>query len=174
MKPQVNQYLKCQAKFSMNEIIPILEQRISKCFNMEFVIYPWICDFDDMNYDILKYIALPKQAAKEITNAFTKNNTTYIYNIRDKNHAYFYQATKKDKKNYLEKANYLQTLIDGGLAFVLTEKMLSKEELPMRLISDFKEEYYLWDSIFVYPEDLSFLDTTIENFAKQKIKTPLK
>ena len=50
------------------------------------------------------------------------------------------------------------------------EKEVPKKELILTLISDFKEKYYLFESLFNYDEDLSFLDNTIIEFAREKVK----
>lgn len=169
MKNQTNLNLRNQAKFSINEIIPVIEKRITEILRLPYAIYPIVEEFDDCNYVILKYIAFPKDSIKELENHFSINNHDFVYKITDKKHATLHEINVNEKFNYLN-CNYIQTLIDGNLAFPIMEKEVSKKELILTLISDFKEKYYLFESLFNYDEDLSFLDNTIIEFAKEKVK----
>lgn len=166
-------YLRNQAKFSMKELIPFLEKKISKELNYEYVIRPWICDFENMSEAKMYYMAIPRDIDNGIQVAFTRNNKTYIYETIDKKHDLFYQAKKKDIERMNVRMNQLKTLMDGGLAFILTEKNIKKNEIFLTMVSDSNEEYYLFNEFFVYPEHLSFLNKTIEEFAHQKVKTPI-
>ena len=169
MENQINLNLRNQAKFSINEIIPVIEKRITEILRLPYEIYPIVEEFDDCNSVILKYIAFPKDSIKELENHFSINNHDFVYKITDKKHATLHEINVNEKFNYLN-CNYIQTLIDGNLAFPIMEKEVPKKELILTLISDFKEKYYLFESLFNYDEDLSFLDNTIIEFAREKVK----
>lgn len=172
----INQFksLKYKSKFSMKEIIPVLENKMSETLNYEVVIRPWICDFENMSEAKMYYIAIPKCNDNGIQVSFTINNKTYIYETIDEKHDHYYQANKDDIIKMKTKKEQLKNLINDGLAFIITEKNIKKSDIILTLVSDSKEEYHLFNGLFTYSEQLDFLNSTIEDFAKQKIKTPTK
>lgn len=168
----LNNRLQNQAKFSMNELIPVMEKRMTQQMNYPYVIRPWIYEELHATKAKLCYIAFPEGADKNLFPSFSYNNKKYIYEVIDRKHAKFYLANNEDLLNLERQSNYLQTLLEGNLAFIITEQTVEKIELLRRLISDSNEDYYLWKDIFKYPEELEFLNSSIEDFAKQKVKTP--
>lgn len=163
--------LKYQSKFSMDEIIPVLEEKISKIKGQDYMVDFFITNEKNSSTLEVRYLAFPKQEAY-IKGLFSYNNCIYKFTKKDERH----ESLKKYSLNDNEIPN-----IDFKNALDIKENenvyLIAKEEISIKdsfkyLTMPHEERTLLFNDFFCYEQELDELSDTIVDFAKKK--TPQK
>ena len=161
------------AKFSTEEIMPLLEQKISSIMNEEYVIDFFITNGIESSEVLeVSYYAFPKEISNSyLKMAFIHNNFLYTYIKEDSKHEYY----KKDLAHrYVIQDTNFKNILLGQLKdhILIAKEIISVNDVFGYLTLPHKEKYHLFDNFFQYDENWDeILNKTIENFAKQKVHT---
>lgn len=160
-------YLRNQAKFSIDEIIPVLEEKISTMKNEEYMIDFFITGNSEKGLLDVRYLAFPKQESY-VKALFAHKGNVYKYKIQDKKHASLksIDATKLDYEHLC--FNNLLEIKESENVFLIGHEYISVQELFAYLLMPHKEDYHLRNDFFCYDEQLDMLDETITEFVKKK------
>lgn len=163
-KDQLN-YLKYQTKFSVDEIIPVLENKISKIKNEDYMIDFFITNEDESSLLDVTYFAFPRKDAytKMIINY---KGFTYTYTKTSNNRESLKKIATKDIES-----TKLDIMNDENSIIIAKEKVQIKNVFKY-LILPHEEQYHLFNNFFCYEPEFDELSDTITEFAKKK--TPQK
>lgn len=151
-----------QAEFSMDEIIPALEKKISCMRNEDYSIDFFITNTDDSKTLEVRYVAFPKQ--ESYTKAlFRYKNSICRYTKIDEKHEFFEQLPLSAR------FDDILDIQDNNKAFLIAKENIPVTTVMAYLIMPHEERKLLLDNFFCYNEELDELDDTITCFAKKKI-----
>ncbi len=161
--------LRESAKFSMEELIPILEEQISSMQGEEYKIDFFITNEGNCSLLDVCYLAFPKKEA------YTK--ALFSYN------GFIYRYVKKSDTigslQKLEASQFSEEELTTLKSLEITENdevfLIAKEKLPINksfnyLVMPQEERYLLFKDFFCYGKQLDEISSTIEEFAQKKVE----
>lgn len=164
-------FLRNQSKFSIDEIIPVLEEKISSMMNEEYKVDFFITNKGDSTTLLnVNYVAFPKQESY-IKAAFTHDGYLYSYSKEDEQHERFKKVPTSDCNIHSFDYKDLLTNTQDKKVFIIGKEIIKVEEALAFLLLPHKEKYYLFNNFFCYGEEMDELSETIAGFAKQKVPT---
>lgn len=177
MENPVN-WLKNRTQFSTDEIMPVLEQKISSMMGKEYQIDFFITN--NKNNDSLvdvHYLAFPKREAY-MKAAFVYKNNLYLFTKEDR-----IRETLKTVVSEKYDINHIKSLSmfdlwsfegnqeDNEKIFMIGKETIKIEDVIKYLIFPHDSKFHLLNGFFCYAQELDEIGDTIENFAKQKVST---
>ena len=157
-----------QSKFSIDEIIPALEKKISALKGKEYKIDFFITNSNNSSNLSVRYLAFPKQESY-VKALFSYNNFIYKFTKEDDKHE---TLTKIDASNIdttnINFSNMMEIKEDDKI-FVIAKEEIQIDKAFYYLTMPHEEQYYLHDNFFCYNEELDEIGDTITEFAKKKI-----
>lgn len=170
-------WLKNNAEFSTDEIMPVLEKKISEMMGKEYKIDFFITNKGESTSLLeVHYMAFPKQEAY-VKAAFVHNDSLYVYSKENDKHE---NIKSVPVQNYdIEKvrsltAEFLTEFgnnIDKEEVFLIAKENIKIKDAMQYLLLPHKPKYHLFNNFFYYSEELDEINETIVEFAKQKVPT---
>jgi len=177
MENPVN-WLKKQAQFSTNEIMPVLEQKISSMMGEEYQIDFFIAN--NRNNDSLvdvHYLAFPKREAY-MKAAFVYENNLYLFAKENRIHETLKTVvSEKYDINHIKSLSMLDLWAFEGnqenneKIFIIGKETVKSKDAVAYLILPHRPKYHLDNKFFCYGEELDEIGDTIAGFAMQKVPT---
>ena len=162
--------LRYQAKFSMEEIIPLLEEKISSIQGKEYKIDFFITNYGDSRTLDVRYLAFPKQESY-IKALFSYNGFIYKYTKKDDRHDSIQKIDSSNVDNDHINFKNMMDIRENNEVFLIAKEELPIEEAFKFLVMPHEEQYYLHKDFFCYNGELDEIENTIVEFAKKKIPT---
>lgn len=164
------QNLRNQAKFSMEELIPVLEGKISSMKGNEYKIDFFITNSQNSRMLNVHYLAFPKQDSY-VKALFSYNGFIYKYIKKDENHGCLQKIDSSNvNDNHINFRNMME-IQENHEVFLIAKENLPIEKGFHFLTMPHEEQYYLYNDFFCYNEELDEMENTIVEFAKKKIPT---
>ena len=160
--------LQYQAKFSIDEIIPALENKLTDMYNKEYTIDCFINSVEGAKTLEARYLAFPKR--ESYNKAFIKyDDSVYTYEkINDKK-----QVFKKQPASKFKKVEFNLDIKENEEVFLIGHQYITVDQAMFYLTLPHKEEYLLHKDFFCYDSRFDeSLGNVITEFAKTK--TPKK
>ncbi len=178
-QPIIDEYqdgkVKYLSYFSMNELMPILSEKISSIKGEEYVVDYFITNVANTDTYEVRYLAFPKQdeyikalfSYKSLMISYLKNNNGYdTFRISDVN--------KKDNIDYKD----VLDIQENNKVFLIAQENISEDQVARYLncppvdayLSDAPGYEYPNGSFFCYDKELDQLSDTIFGFAKKKLR----
>lgn len=160
--------LQYQSKFSIDEIIPVLENKLTNMYDKEYTIDCFINSIYDTKTLEVRYLAFPKR--ESYIKAFIKYyDTVYTYEKLDDKR----QVFKKQPASNFEKVDFNLDIEENEEVFLIGHQYITVDQAMFYLTLPHKEEYLLHNDFFCYDSKFDeSLGDVITKFAKTK--TPKK
>ena len=158
-------------QFSIDEIMPLLEEKISSIMRREYKIDFFITNQGSSNCRLdVQYFAFPKEETSYIKMFFIHDGYIYTYSIEDDKHAILkkvamssYNIKEIDIRNKLH-AQHSDLILIG-------QETINVEDALKYLLLPHTPQYHLFNNFFCYNESIDEISDTIESFSKQKVST---
>ena len=174
----VDEYKDSQVKylsyFSMSELIPILEKKISSIKGEEYMIDYFITNISNTNVYEVRYLAFPKQE-EYVKAIFSYKDSMITYLKSSQNHDIF-SIEPVNKTDDIDFKNVLDIQVSDKVYLIAQENICAEQVLDY--LSCPPEDAYLSDAIgyeypnnsfFCYDQEFDQLSDTIFGFAKKKL-----
>ena len=159
--------LRYQVKFSMDEIIPVLEEKISKIKGEDYKIDFFVTNEKNASTLEVRYLAFPKQDSY-IKGFFSYNNCIYKYIKKDERHESLKKYNLKDHEiPNIDFKNVLD-IKENEKVYLIAKEDLSIKDSFKYLTMPHEEKTLLFNDFFCYEQELDELGDTIVDFAKKK------
>ena len=156
-------WLRNNAQFSTDEIMPVLEKKISEMMGKEYKIDFFITNKGDSTTLLdVYYMAFPKQEAY-IKAAFVHEN---MKSVPVQNY-----DEKKVRNLTAEFLPHFGNNFDINEVLLIGKEDIKVKEAMEYLLLPHKPKYHLFNNFFCYSEELDQVNETIVEFAKQKVPT---
>lgn len=156
--------LRYNAKFSTDEIMPVIEKEISLIVGEEYIIDFFITNEDNSSILDVYYFAFPKQESY-IKAAFSYDGVTYTYTKENDKRA-LYKAEENEQTNSIK-----VDIIDNDKSILIAKEKIKIEDAFYYLIAPHDEKYLLYNDFFCYDENYDELSNVITDFVKKKVPT---
>ena len=154
--------LRYKAKFSTDEIMPIIQKEISSMFKEEYEIDFFITNEDNSSMLDVYYFAFPKQESY-IKASFSYDGVTYTYTKENDKRA-LYKEEETDQPNYIK-----VDIINDEKSILIAKEKIKIEDAFYYLVAPHDEKYLLYNDFFCYDEKYDELSNVITDFVKKKV-----
>ena len=157
-----------QAKFSMDEIIPALEKKISSLTGEEYTIDFFITNSNDSGTLNVRYLAFPKQESY-VKALFSYEDFIYKFTKTSKSN----ETLKKIDASNIDTSHMnfssMMEIQESEKVFLIAQEEIQIGRAFCYLTMPHEERYYLYNDFFCYNPELDALSDTITEFANKKI-----
>lgn len=156
--------LRYNAKFSTDEIMPILQEKISSILGEEYIIDFFIVNEDNSSILDVYYLAFPKQESY-MKASFIHDGLKYTY-VKENDKNAFYKAEETNDVNPTK-----IDIIDDNRSILIAKEKIDIKNVFGYLIAPHNEKYLLYNDFFCYDEEYDELSNVITDFVKKKVPT---